>query len=54
MAAILKNGGRIEILRGPRFMFFFVLFLRVSPIGHVHQNGCLYHNLNDFYTYLLR
>ena len=42
MAAILENGGHIEILRGPRF------FLKSDPpIEHLHQICCFYHNLND-------
>ena len=48
MAAILKNGGHIEILRGPRFFLE-----KCPPIEYFGQICCLYHNLNDSYSYLL-
>ena len=48
MAAILENGGHIEILRGPRFFSW-----KVTPVEYLCQNCCLYHNLNDSYSYLL-
>ena len=37
MAAILENGGHIEILRGPRFFFL---------EEYLCQIWCLYHDLN--------
>ena len=48
MAAILENGGHIEILRGPRFFSWIV-----TPIEYLCKICCLYHNLNDSYSYLL-
>ena len=46
MAAMLENGGQIEILCGPRFFC-----LKGDP--YLCQKCCLYHNLNDSYSYII-
>ena len=46
---ILKNGGHIEILHGPRY------FPAGGPLKNICTKiCCLYHNLKDSYTYLFR